>query len=47
MKIQASMAQDYLEQKEALQQFEVAVTVYEIEELHEKLEKAFRNSTTT
>ena len=39
LQIQASMAQDYLEQKEALQQFEVAVTVYEIEELHESWKK--------
>ncbi|MFZ0446836.1 MAG: chromosome segregation protein SMC [Bacillus sp. (in: firmicutes)] len=39
LQIQASMAQDYLEQREALQQFEVAVTVYEIEELHESWKK--------
>ena len=39
LQIQASMAQDYLEQKEALQQFEVAVTVYEIEELHDSWKK--------
>ncbi len=36
LKIQASMAKDYLEQKEALEKIEVSVTVYEIEELHTK-----------
>lgn len=36
LKIQASMAKDYLEQKEALEKVEVAVTVFEIEELHAK-----------
>ena len=36
LKIQASMAKDYLEQKEALEKIEVSVTVYEIEELHAK-----------
>ncbi|WP_428908689.1 chromosome segregation protein SMC [Niallia sp. Krafla_26] len=39
LRIQASMAKDYLAQKEELQQVEVAVTVYEIEELHKKWEK--------
>lgn len=39
LKIQASIAKDYLEQKEELEKFEVALTVYEIEELHEKWEK--------
>jgi chromosome segregation protein len=39
LKIQASMAKDFLEQKEMLQQFEVAVTVYEIEELHDHWKK--------
>ena len=39
LQIQASMAKDYLEQKETLQQFEVAVTVYEIEELHDNWKK--------
>ena len=39
LQIQASMAKDYLEQKEELEQFEVAVTVYEIEELHESWKK--------
>jgi chromosome segregation protein len=38
LKIQASMAKDFLEQKEALEKYEVALTVYEIEELHEKWE---------
>lgn len=36
LKIQSSMAKDYLEQKEALEKVEVAVTVFEIEELHTK-----------
>jgi len=36
LKIQSSMARDYLEQKEALEKVEVAVTVFEIEELHMK-----------
>ena len=36
LKIQASMAKDFLEQKEALEKVEVAVTVFEIEELHAK-----------
>lgn len=40
LKIQASMAKDYLEQKEALEKIEVAVTVYEIEELHGKWQAA-------
>ncbi len=39
LKIQASIAKDYLEQKEELEKFEVALTVYEIEDLHEKWEK--------
>ncbi len=34
LKIQASMAKDYLEKKEELEKYEVALTVYEIEELH-------------
>ncbi|MDQ0230565.1 chromosome segregation protein SMC [Metabacillus malikii] len=38
LKIQASIAKDYLEQKEELENIEVALTVYEIEELHEKYE---------
>ncbi|MGX1193971.1 chromosome segregation protein SMC [Metabacillus sp. SLBN-84] len=38
LKIQASIAKDYLEKKEELEQFEVALTVYEIEELHHKWE---------
>nr|WP_295972020.1 chromosome segregation protein SMC [uncultured Bacillus sp.] len=36
LKIQASMAKDFLDQKEALEKIEVSVTVYEIEELHAK-----------
>jgi chromosome segregation protein len=39
LKIQASIAKDYLQQKEELEKIEVAVTVYEIEELHLKWEK--------
>jgi chromosome segregation protein len=36
LKIQASMAKDYLEKKDELEKFEVALTVYEIEDLHQK-----------
>jgi chromosome segregation protein len=36
LKIQASMAKDYLEKKEELEKFEVALTVHEIEELHKQ-----------
>lgn len=36
LKIQASMAKDYLKKKEELQQYEVALTVHEIEVLHGK-----------
>jgi len=36
LKIQASMAKDFLEKKEELEKFEVALTVYEIEDLHQK-----------
>jgi chromosome segregation protein len=36
LQIQASMAKDYLEKKEELEKFEVALTVYEIEDLHQK-----------
>ncbi|MBU8915308.1 chromosome segregation protein SMC [Bacillus sp. FJAT-29953] len=38
LKIQASMAKDYLEKKEELEKFEVSLTVYEIEDLHQKWE---------
>ncbi|MEH7353081.1 chromosome segregation protein SMC [Neobacillus drentensis] len=38
LKIQASMAKDYLEKKEELEKIEVAVTVFEIEDLHQKWE---------
>ncbi|MDM5327972.1 chromosome segregation protein SMC [Neobacillus sp. CF12] len=36
LKIQASMAKDYLEKKEELEKIEVALTVYDIEDLHQK-----------
>lgn len=36
LKIQASMAKDFLKKKEELQQYEVALTVHEIEVLHGK-----------
>ncbi|RDI47489.1 chromosome segregation protein SMC [Falsibacillus pallidus] len=39
LKIQASIAKDYLEKKEELKAFEVALTVAEIEELHTRWEK--------
>jgi chromosome segregation protein len=39
LKIQASMAKDYLEKKEELEKFEVALTVYDIEDLHKQWEK--------
>ncbi len=39
LKIQASMAKDYLEKKEELEKFEVSLTVYDIEDLHQKWEK--------
>jgi chromosome segregation protein len=42
LKIQASIAKDYLQQKEALEKIEVALTVYEIEELHSKWEQLSR-----
>ncbi|EIT85056.1 RecF/RecN/SMC N domain, putative [Fictibacillus macauensis ZFHKF-1] len=42
LEIQASIAKDYLEKKEELQQHEVALTVYEIEELHTKWETQSR-----
>lgn len=38
LKIQASIAKDYLEKKEELEKFEVALTVFEIEDLHAKWE---------
>ncbi|MEH7074989.1 chromosome segregation protein SMC [Neobacillus drentensis] len=38
LKIQASMAKDFLEKKEELEKFEVALTVYEIEDLHQNWE---------
>jgi chromosome segregation protein len=36
LKIQASLAKEFLEKKEELERFEVALTVYEIEDLHQK-----------
>ena len=39
LKIQASMAKDFLEKKEELEKFEVSLTVYEIEDLHQKWEE--------
>ncbi|MCM3022464.1 chromosome segregation protein SMC [Heyndrickxia ginsengihumi] len=39
LKIQASIAKDYLEQKEELKNYEVAVMVHEIEELHHNWEQ--------
>ncbi|RLQ95772.1 chromosome segregation protein SMC [Falsibacillus albus] len=39
LKIQASMAKDYLEKKEELEKYEVALTVQDIEELHRRWEK--------
>ncbi|MGE8204114.1 chromosome segregation protein SMC [Heyndrickxia sp. NPDC080065] len=38
LKIQSSIAKDYLDKKEELENFEVALTVYEIEELNSKWE---------
>jgi chromosome segregation protein len=38
LKIQASMAKDFLEKKEELEKIEVALTVFEIEDLHQKWE---------
>lgn len=39
LKIQSSMAKDFLEKKEELEKIEVALTVYEVEDLHQKWEK--------
>ncbi|MDR4927569.1 chromosome segregation protein SMC [Peribacillus simplex] len=39
LKIQSSLAKEFLEKKEELEQIEVALTVFEIEELYEKWEK--------
>ncbi|WHY88053.1 chromosome segregation protein SMC [Neobacillus novalis] len=38
LQIQASMAKDFLEKKAALEKIEVALTVYEVEDLHKKWE---------
>ncbi|MBT2688000.1 chromosome segregation protein SMC [Bacillus sp. ISL-47] len=42
LKIQASIAKDFLQQKEELEKIEVALTVYEIEDLHSKWEQLSR-----
>ncbi|MFT9599199.1 chromosome segregation protein SMC [Mesobacillus sp.] len=39
LKIQASIAKDYLQQKEELEQIEVALTAFEIEDLHGRWEQ--------
>ena len=39
LKIQSSLAKEFLAKKEELEQFEVSLTVFEIEELHSKWEK--------
>ncbi|HHY74595.1 MAG TPA: chromosome segregation protein SMC [Bacillus bacterium] len=39
LKIQSSIAKDYLEKKKELEKTDVALTVYEIEELHKKWEQ--------
>jgi chromosome segregation protein len=39
LKIQASIAKDYLEKKDELEKIEVSLTVYEIEDLHHKWEQ--------
>jgi chromosome segregation protein len=36
LKVQSSIAKDFLEKKEELEKYEVALTVYEIEDLHSK-----------
>lgn len=42
LKMQASLANEFLAKKEELEQFEVSLTVYEIEELHHKWERLSR-----
>ncbi|KIY21653.1 chromosome segregation protein SMC [Mesobacillus subterraneus] len=42
LKIQASIAKDYLQQKEELEQIEVALTAYEIADLHGRWEQLSR-----
>ncbi|NKE05304.1 chromosome segregation protein SMC [Mesobacillus selenatarsenatis] len=42
LKIQAAIAKDYLQQKEELEQIEVALTAYEIEDLHGRWEQLSR-----
>ncbi|MGP7817541.1 chromosome segregation protein SMC [Niallia sp. 01092] len=45
LKIQSSIAKDYLEQKENLEQIEVALMVYDIEEAHKKYEQISKQVT--
>ena len=42
LKIQSSLAKEFLTKKEELEQFEVSLTVFEIEELHSKWERLTR-----
>ncbi|MED4401562.1 chromosome segregation protein SMC [Metabacillus fastidiosus] len=42
LEIQASIAKDYLQKKEELEQIEVALTVYEIEQLHKRYEQLLK-----
>lgn len=42
LKVQSSIAKDYLDKKEELEKTEVALTVYEIEELHGKWEQLLK-----
>lgn len=43
LKIQASLAKEYLEKKEELENFEVTLTVYEIEDIHTKWDQLSKN----
>ncbi|HWO77925.1 MAG TPA: chromosome segregation protein SMC [Bacillus sp. (in: firmicutes)] len=43
LRIQASIARDYLDQKEQLESIEVAVLVYEIEDLHKRWQEISKN----
>ncbi|WP_445488306.1 chromosome segregation protein SMC [Niallia sp. 03133] len=45
LKIQSSIAKDYLEKKENLEQIEVALMVYDIEEAHKKYEQVSKQLT--
>jgi chromosome segregation protein len=42
LRLQSSIAKDFLERKEELEKFEVALTVYEIEDLHKKWESLLK-----